>query len=273
MINNPMQDNGHPPSRQTEAEMMMKRRAFLKAFDGAGVSAARALELWQQADHQAEPETLIQQAIKTMHRDTNSETVHDEETPKVSSANQKSQVPPDGQRHSETQEQQPHGDFDIPQPDTRSTTKDTTHAASLSEEITFDETHPFDAVAENDNDEDWADAEEAEAQEPDNFPTDVLPPALQAPVKDWMRHLKMPGLLPVMCALGALSVALGRGVKAFSNVGKTFANIFALMGAESGTGKSLVYDAAMDPLVKIQTKLVKASKDINGRTHGQTRIR
>jgi hypothetical protein len=251
-MNTGSQDNEHSPSRQAEANMIIKRRAFLKALDGVGVSAARALELWQQADHQGEPEALIRQAIETMYRD-NSEAVHKAKEPGVSG---------DGQRPPVTQEQQPHGDFDVPEPDSRST-KHAAHACFMGEEIGLDETHPFDSDAENDNSENWADVEKAEAEEPDNFPIDALPLAIKTPVKDWMRHLKMPALLPVMCALGALSVALGRGVKALSNVGKTFANIFALMGAESGTGKSLVYDAAMEPLVGIQKELVKASKDIN----------
>jgi hypothetical protein len=149
----------------------------------------------------------------------------------------------------EEQPREPPGDFDVP------LVQGAEASASWQEADTWGVPHPFDPVAEEE-----ADADE---EEPDNFPVAVLPLAIRTPVEDWMRHLKMPALLPVMCALGALSVGVGRGVKAFSNVGRTFGNIFALLGADSGTGKTLVYDAAFAPLVEIQHGLVEAAKDIN----------
>jgi hypothetical protein len=93
---------------------------------------------------------------------------------------------------------------------------------------------------------------EPEEERRDTFPIDALPKTIVAPVLDWMRHVRIPALLPVICALAAISIALGRGIKALSNKKWTFPNIFALIGAETGSGKSLVYDEAMRPLVDLQ---------------------
>jgi hypothetical protein len=69
----------------------------------------------------------------------------------------------------------------------------------------------------------------------------------------------------VICALVGISAALGRGLKALSNKTWTFPNIFALMGAETGSGKSLVYDEAMRPLVELQADMEEAFEKEKGR--------
>jgi hypothetical protein len=99
----------------------------------------------------------------------------------------------------------------------------------------------------------------------DTCPIDALSKTVSDPVGDWMRHLRIPALLPVICALVAISVALGRGLKALSNKTWTFPNIFALMGAETGSGKSLVYDEAMRPLVELQADIEEAFEKEKGR--------
>jgi hypothetical protein len=93
---------------------------------------------------------------------------------------------------------------------------------------------------------------------PDTLPLDALSETISEPVRDWMRHIRIAALLPVMCALSAISVALGRGLKVLSNKTWTYPNIFALMGAETGSGKSLVFDESMRPLIELQAAMEEA---------------
>jgi hypothetical protein len=104
-----------------------------------------------------------------------------------------------------------------------------------------------------------------EKEQRDTFPIDALPETIVVPVKDWMRHVRVPTLLPAMCGLVAISVALGRGLSVLSNKSWTFPNIFALLAAETGSGKSLVYDEAMRPLVEIQADMESALEGEAGR--------
>jgi hypothetical protein len=103
----------------------------------------------------------------------------------------------------------------------------------------------------------YADDEPAQ-ERPETFPLDALPEPIASPVLDWMRHIRIPALLPTMCALTAISVATGRGIKVMSNKTWTYPNIFALMGAETGSGKSLIFDESMRPLVELQSDMEEA---------------
>jgi hypothetical protein len=89
------------------------------------------------------------------------------------------------------------------------------------------------------------------------FPLDTLPPQLRIPVEELVRHYRVKALLPAICALVIHSAALGRGVCCMSNVRKTFANLYALIGADSGTGKSNVFDDLMVPLCELQMEAFK----------------
>jgi hypothetical protein len=92
-------------------------------------------------------------------------------------------------------------------------------------------------------------------QQPDPCPLDTLPETISNPVRDWIRHIRIPALLPIICALATISAALGRGLKVLSNKAWTYPNIFALIGAETGSGKSLVFDEAVRPLVELQAAI------------------
>jgi hypothetical protein len=93
------------------------------------------------------------------------------------------------------------------------------------------------------------------------FPPDAVRGVLAEAVQEWMRHLQMPALLPVSCALSAVSVALGRGVYALSNKARTYPNIFSVLGAQSGSGKTLVYNAAVAPLEEVQITLTDEAEE------------
>ncbi len=89
-------------------------------------------------------------------------------------------------------------------------------------------------------------------QEAAPFPLDALPESLRIPVEEVMRHYQVSALLPAVCALVINSAAIGRGLVVKSNVRRTFANLYALIGARSGTGKSVVFDEFMAPITELQ---------------------
>jgi hypothetical protein len=89
------------------------------------------------------------------------------------------------------------------------------------------------------------------------FPLDALPKVFVDPVQEVMRHYRVSALLPVTCALVINSAAIGRGLVIKSNVRRTYANLYAIVGAQSGTGKSVVFDEFMDPLNKLQIEAMK----------------
>jgi replicative DNA helicase len=90
------------------------------------------------------------------------------------------------------------------------------------------------------------------------FPLDTLPDRFRNLVEEVMRHYRVPALLPAVCALLTNSSALGRGVYAKSNSRRTFPNLYALIGAKSGTGKSVVFDECVSPLSEMQQEAIKA---------------
>lgn len=85
-------------------------------------------------------------------------------------------------------------------------------------------------------------------EEPPPFPIGLLPPAIQTLASECARVLSVPAALPAVCFLATVSAALGSRLRVRSISGKTSsANIMALIGAESGTGKSEVHRISMAP--------------------------
>jgi hypothetical protein len=93
------------------------------------------------------------------------------------------------------------------------------------------------------------------------FPLDALPEKLRKPVEEVMRHYRVPALLPAICALVINSVALGRGVVTKSNVRRTYGNLYAIIGAQSGSGKTPPFDEFMVPLMEMQKASLKEFND------------
>jgi hypothetical protein len=92
------------------------------------------------------------------------------------------------------------------------------------------------------------------------FPMEALPKSFRAPVEEVMRHYRVPALIPVTCALVINSAAVGRGVAVKSNVRRTYANLYAIIGAKSGTGKTVVFDEFMAPFEELQREMLDAFK-------------
>lgn len=90
----------------------------------------------------------------------------------------------------------------------------------------------------------------------DPFPTNMLPPRLEAIVKAIAEVHRVPDVMPATIALTVLSAAIGKGLRIASGKGrKTMANLFSLISANSGTGKSTVLRILRDPLDILQAHL------------------
>jgi hypothetical protein len=95
-----------------------------------------------------------------------------------------------------------------------------------------------------------------DAEPPPPFPIEALARIFREPVEEVMRHYRVPALIPATCALVINSAAIGRGVVVKSNVRRTYANLYAIIGAKSGTGKTVVFDEFMAPLEALQRELL-----------------
>jgi hypothetical protein len=93
------------------------------------------------------------------------------------------------------------------------------------------------------------------------FPLDALPPAIAAIVAAVSQTERVPLALPAVCALAAMSAALGMGLEVASGPNRvTRANLFLLASAESGSGKSQTFRLIAAPLVDHQTSLLETWK-------------
>ena len=77
------------------------------------------------------------------------------------------------------------------------------------------------------------------AQDAEPFPTHLLPPVLGDIVKEVARVTQTPEAMAGPLALGIVSASIGKGLSIKGNAGRiTPSNIYVLLGAKSGTGKS-----------------------------------
>jgi uncharacterized protein DUF3987 len=105
------------------------------------------------------------------------------------------------------------------------------------------------------------------------FPIDTLPPRFRPLVDEVIRHHKVPAILPATCALVINSAAIGRGLVIESNVGNTYANIFGIIGAISGAGKSVSFDSFFEPLNELQKEAkVHFDKEIKPRAEAKLKM-
>ena len=96
------------------------------------------------------------------------------------------------------------------------------------------------------------------------FPMNTLPDHIAAMVRSVATVYGVPEVMPAVCALAMLSAALGKGLRIASGRGRqTMGNIFVLISADSGTGKSSVLRILREPLDIIEAHL-KTFPDIQG---------
>ena len=90
------------------------------------------------------------------------------------------------------------------------------------------------------------------------FPTQALPPVVRDVVKVVSQTYRVPKSLAACCALGVTSAAIGKGLKVASIPGKTTpANLYIMVGVQSGGGKSLVFAEMTKPLMERQRQSTK----------------
>lgn len=88
------------------------------------------------------------------------------------------------------------------------------------------------------------------------FPTQALPPVVRDVVEAISQTNRVPESLAACCALGVVSAAIGKGLQVSSIPGKKApANLYLMVGARSGGGKSLVFDTLMKPIMDCQMRL------------------
>ncbi len=88
------------------------------------------------------------------------------------------------------------------------------------------------------------------------FPTDRLPAAMAAIVRESARVNRVPESMPACVALATVSASLGAGLRMAREAGKfTRGNLMVLVGAESGTGKSEVFADLTAPLYQCEDEL------------------
>jgi hypothetical protein len=88
------------------------------------------------------------------------------------------------------------------------------------------------------------------------FPTRALPPPLRDVVKAVSELHRVPESLAACCALAVTSAAIGKGLKVSSIPGMSApANLYLMVGARSGTGKSVVFETLTKPIKDCEKRL------------------
>ena len=91
------------------------------------------------------------------------------------------------------------------------------------------------------------------------FPLHCLPPEAQAMAEAICRSVRVPASLAGPAVLGVLSAAIGAGLEIQSGPGRTCrANLFLLLSAESGSGKSEAIRHAAEPLYQYEAETLDA---------------
>jgi hypothetical protein len=85
------------------------------------------------------------------------------------------------------------------------------------------------------------------------FPSACLPSPYREIAEETARITQTPIVLAACCMLGLLSSAIGRGLKVESGPGRTtYGNLFLLLTAESGSGKSVIYGQIFAPFLSFE---------------------
>ncbi len=91
---------------------------------------------------------------------------------------------------------------------------------------------------------------------PKPFPLDALPPAMALLAAGVARTARVPDRLTGPCVLGLVSAAIGAGLEVQSDTQRTTrGNLFLLVSAETGTGKSRTFEIIAAPLLDYQERL------------------
>jgi hypothetical protein len=90
------------------------------------------------------------------------------------------------------------------------------------------------------------------------FPTEVLPPWMAEMVQAVAKAVQVPDALTACCALAAVSASVGKGLMIQSGGHRTTrGNIYIVVGARSGQGKSESFRPIISPFFEIQQELMQ----------------
>lgn len=88
------------------------------------------------------------------------------------------------------------------------------------------------------------------------FPLDALPPTMALVAAGVARTARVPDRLSGVCTVGIVSAAIGAGLEVQSDTQRTTrGNLFLLVSAETGTGKSRTFELLATPLLDHQERL------------------
>ncbi len=102
------------------------------------------------------------------------------------------------------------------------------------------------------------------------FPLNSLPPGIRAYTEAVTRQNGIPVELAAATALSVLSAATGSGIRLNSGAGRRLTpNVYFLVGARSGLGKSVTYNQMAAPLIDEQTRVIEAWKRAKDEAEGE----
>src|SRR5262249_6698225 len=88
------------------------------------------------------------------------------------------------------------------------------------------------------------------------FPLGVLPRSVQEYVRDVAAFAQTPIALPGCCAIATLSASLGRGLFLRNKHGNTRGNLFVVVVASSGVGKTKSFNRVTQPVFHAQRAIL-----------------
>lgn len=86
------------------------------------------------------------------------------------------------------------------------------------------------------------------------FPAELFAPAARAMIDEIERIHGVDADIPAACILSAVSAVLGRGLQVECRGRRTMANVFTIIGAKSGIGKSVTSQPIFEPLALIDNE-------------------
>jgi hypothetical protein len=91
------------------------------------------------------------------------------------------------------------------------------------------------------------------------FPADLFAPAARAMIDEIERIHGVDADIPAACILSAVSAVLGRGLQVECRGRRTMANVFTIIGAKSGIGKSVTSQPIFEPVALIDNEETEES--------------
>jgi hypothetical protein len=94
------------------------------------------------------------------------------------------------------------------------------------------------------------------------FPADLFAPAARAMIDEIERIHGVDADIPAACILSAVSAVLGRGLQVECRGRRTMANVFTIIGAKSGIGKSVTSQPIFEPVALIDNEETEESNPL-----------